>query len=433
LEDYSAKDTEEEKRIIGTFASGIDALRMRYRKRFPRLQEPIAWTHGLMSVWPQIPLYGTLIIPLHPLREKLSRKKGGKEERFEPFRGHHGFEPADVQQLVDFARNTGRVAFVLVKDATEYEGLDFLDPIFSELRPPRRMSILSELGKTLSTSELARLKYARIEFDTLGRIRLLSFLRSLLDYRLESLPFDVSATYADGAYTYSILDFFGYSGLTALIREAMTDYPPRVLGLLHLYTELILLPRFDLLGGIHNINLTGFVYPDAIQLLQTDKPDESKGRPYSYEIGKFLMNKLVPYPVGFEACRTMCDTYKHYDLQQVMLALQRAARAEDYSGIRSGSKQLAETLDNIWSDTNKIASKANIIRAGVPLSIALLGEVAAGPIGAITGGFLAKLGYDVLEKFMEIKTEALSEKIAKYSAPNYLVSVFDFKKKYDLK
>jgi len=54
---------------------------------------------------------------------------------------------------------------------------------------------------------------------------------------------------------------------------------------------------------------------------------------------------------------------------------------------------------------------------------------AAGPIGA-AGGFLAGLGYSVADRFIDLKTEGLSERLAKLKTRSYQANIYDFKQKY---
>lgn len=47
----------------------------------------------------------------------------------------NGFDADDIPQLVKLSKDTGKVHFALTTDPILYEGLDHLEPIFSELRP----------------------------------------------------------------------------------------------------------------------------------------------------------------------------------------------------------------------------------------------------------------------------------------------------------
>jgi len=154
LTEYSAREREFIGKLGNISKSGIDNCKREYKKRFKRLEEPIARSPGLMSVWPQIPLYGTLIVTLSPFG-------AGR------FSEYHGFEVADIPQLVNFARSTGKVSFVLTKDPVEYADLNFLDPIFTELNPPRDF-----VAQPLSSQELETFKLAQNTFRKLSQDKL---------------------------------------------------------------------------------------------------------------------------------------------------------------------------------------------------------------------------------------------------------------------
>ena len=75
------------------------------------------------KIWSQIPFAGTLIIPLSPATE-------------ENFLREQGFDVNDIDKMINLAKDRGRIQFVLPSEPTDYEGLDHLQPIFQELRPP---------------------------------------------------------------------------------------------------------------------------------------------------------------------------------------------------------------------------------------------------------------------------------------------------------
>jgi hypothetical protein len=423
LNNYSAKETEEVERILRL---PLDESVQEYRKRFPRIQEPIAWSHGGMSIWPQIPLCGTLIVGLAPAAQDFANTK--------PFAAFLGFDPEDVPQLVDFARNTGKVAFVLSKDPKEYAGLGFLDPIFLELKPPRAVATFP-----YTPQEAKRFRLKKAEFETLARNNVYKDMEKMEASPLRKMlgpGYDFQHAFRATANTYAILDYLGYRDLTNLVSDALLEpdagnsqvQMARVL--LGLYGELIVTPSTELLKGIHNMNLAGYLDPTSL-LLGKDNADRgiSSLLPRSFEIGKFLMKKLIPYPIGFEACRAMCDRYDHYDLQHVLSSLQQAARVADYSEIHDETKNLTDVLENAWRDCKKVGTRQKMFSFGIPMAMAILGTAAGGLTGPY-GGLLAGLGFALGEKFIEIKTDSISERIAKHFAQSYLVNIFDFRKKY---
>jgi hypothetical protein len=194
---------------------------------------------------------------------------------------------------------------------------------------------------------------------------------------------------------------------------------------------LIVDPRADPFEAIHNLTKRELERSVADLPKEVTASLSDELRPSICEIGMFLMNRLAPYPTSFEACRAICDKFRHYDLYKVMTSLQEAVKAEDCSVIQSKSRDLSELFDKVWNDSNRPQTYANVVRGGVIMGVAVLGGVAAGPIGAV-GGLLAGLGYNVVEKIIESKTDSVSEKIARQLVPNYLVNILDFRKKYDL-
>lgn len=423
LADYSAKENEEDQRILRL---PLAASVQEYKKRFPHIQEPVAWSHVGMSIWPQIPLCGTLMVGLAPAAQDFAKTK--------PFSAFLGFDPEDVPHLVDFARNTGRVAFVLAKDPSEYFGLDFLDPVFLELKPPRALATFP-----FTAQQAKRFRLKKAEFETLARNNLYKDMEKTEASPLRKMlgpGYDFRHAFSATANEYAILDYLGYGELTNLVLnsllepEADNSQLQMARELLSLYRELIVTPSTELLKGIHNVNLAGLLNPLALLLAKKEVEGGSSLRlPRSYEIGKFLMKKLVPYPTGFEACRAMCDRYDHYDLQRTLSSLQEAVRISDYAEIDSEKSKLTDILENTWRESMSVKSRAKMFRAGIPVALAVLGTVAGGLTGPYTG-MLASLGYTLTEKFIEIKTDSISERVARHFTQSYLVNVFDFRKKY---
>jgi hypothetical protein len=140
------------------------------------------------------------------------------------------------------------------------------------------------------------------------------------------------------------------------------------------------------------------------------------------------MRKLTYAPVGLDACKELMYHYNRYDLRKVQEAVNQAIVANNPDALRKNLEELSEILDNVWEDKT-LPNRIKGLRIGVPLSMAVIGSIASGPIGAI-GGLLAGLGYNVVDKLIDLGTDGLSEKIAKLSAKSYQANIFDFKKKY---
>ena len=149
------------------------------------------------------------------------------------------------------------------------------------------------------------------------------------------------------------------------------------------------------------------------------------------EIGKFLVRKLTYAAQDVRACYYLMDNYDAYDLKKVQESLNEGIVTNHPDVVNRNAKELSEILDNVWNDKT-IPRRVKGLQIGIPLSMAAIGSVAAGPIGA-AGGFLAGLGYSVADKFIDLETEGLSERIAKLKTKSYQANIYDFKQKYKAK
>jgi len=87
------------------------------------LQYPITYRGDTdVPIWPLAAFSGSTIVPLMPI----------DKEHFESF---HNFRISEIEQLVSYIEDTGKIQFVLVRKPTDYYKLDFLEPIFKRLRP----------------------------------------------------------------------------------------------------------------------------------------------------------------------------------------------------------------------------------------------------------------------------------------------------------
>jgi len=419
LSDYASKEEEEKKKTLEIMGDvGLEAARTYYKSRY-QLREPLAISAAFESIWPQIPLYGTLIIRLSPLQENR-------------FGGFHGFEARDVNRLVDFARDTRRVAFVLEENPREYADLNFLDPIFSELKPRKLLSALD----SLSAEDIAKFKLGLEEFDALAGIRFNNFIKQLTSQLTGRLG--PSATYdsviSGNRNGFSYLKMFGYEELTDFIGDVIVDDPQRAIGLISLFRELVTGPRTGIFGAIQNVGRTLIDDPK----LTYDLPKSAalglhRDRILPVEIGKFLMNKLTLSPDSFEGCRDVCLRYDQTEIQNTIHDLEQAVTTGDRQMIQGSAKTLSDALDQIWAESNVYEERRKLASVGIgaiSIAPAIVGTAAGGIAGV--GGLLMSAGLVSAEKILDAKSESMSDRLAKFVTPNYLVNVFKFKKTHNL-
>ncbi len=378
-----------------------------YKNRYVNLQRPVTELNRSNenkfkeTMWAQIPFSGSSIIAL-PAFSKVDF-----EEQF--------FDTRDIPKIVDFIKETGRLQFALPDYILDYEGLDFLDPIFLELKPPAYH--LTPMGAFASDEEI---RNAINEFTTVAEINFTKF----LDFRkAEGVPLrNLVSAYVGAQMTFVTLKLTKNS----LAREAeklLVDDPVQAIRLLALANIFIEIPAFNLLVNSFNFPMDRIkeaeLYPVNVH---------PKNIQFEHEIGKFLLTKLTYAPQGLDACKEIMYRYDKNDLRKVQKSLNQSIVENNPQAVNSSAIELSEILGNVWDDKT-IPLRIKGLKIGLPLSMAAIGSVAAGPIGTASG-LLAGLGFDVLNQMIDLKTDGLSEKLAKIKTKSYQANIYDFKAKY---
>jgi len=410
LEDYEKKEMEEYERLfLKRMQDGkFDFKKDRYPpdQRFPKLQKPVALASfesaTLGNPWAQVPFCGSLIVFLTPIHSQ-----GLFENLF--------FKTSEIPKLIDFIKETGRLQVVLSSPPMAYEGIDYLDPFFKELNPPHYYRLpLSTLGTE------KEVKNAEITFLTLAKVKYIDYLAKLAG---QEGPRFISFAFRTSLQFYTVLKLGRYS-VVKEIENLIVDNPEKAQSLLNICCMFIAHPAVDLRTDLNNFTLEETRTSNRLPIVF--QPEEIH---FPCEIGKFLMKKLTYAPYGLDACKELMYHYDAYDLQKVQKSLNEAIVTNNPDVIRRNTEEFSEILDNVWSDRS-IPRRVKGLQIGLPLSMAVIGGVAAGPVGT-AGGFLAGLGYSVADKLIDLETEGLSERLAKLKAKSYQANVYDFKKKYE--
>lgn len=414
LQDYEAREIEDSNKFIKRFEDGKVSKNETFppKERFVRLKEPIADTLLGVNVWGIIPFYGSTIVHLLPR---------DNEQKFNEDHKHFGFTSRDIDRLIDLVKETGRIQFT-IDNPTKYKNNDFLEPLFQELKPPANL-----ISPESFVGQETHKKYL-IEYETLAQFGFSSYMNSSNDYLFSLGVFDrthIKQSWYYDAFIYVSLKALGYTELADEIGTLMIINPPEAKDYLTTFGSLITLPQYDTLKPIYIYNrdfLTQFHQME--RQYRIDVPNDSH-----YEIGTSLLNKLILYPETYDGCIRLIQEYDNYELQKVLNALDEGIKRKDTDIIESKNVDVSEILDNVWEDANKIKGETEGINFGISLNIGLIGDIASGLPGI---GVMAGLGFQAIDKFWGVKSESISEKIAKFVNPNYLVTIYDFKKKHTL-
>ena len=399
LEDYEQREKAEIEKFLKRVDEGKFSFeRDRYppNERFMKLQKPAALAAPpVRSIWAQIPFCGSLFLILAPVTQ----------QTFEEFY----FSVSEIPKVIDFIKETGRLQVCLAKMPTEYEKLDYLEPFFRGLSPPVNYG----LPPPFYSAE-GEIQEAENTFHTLAKVRYLDALRWHISEFSFAREMDLK--------TYMVLKLGHYS-IVDDIENLIIDDPLQAFILLGVCQKFIVNPLVNVRHDINNFRLDEIT--QAKFLPANYQPKQAS---FPCEIGKFLLKKLTYAPLGSDACKDLMYHYSAYDLQKVQEAMNEGIVTNHPDIVDKSAEELSEILDNIWKDKT-LPRRVKGLQVGIPISMAAIGSVAAGPIGAI-GGFLAGLGYSVADKFIDLGTERLSEKLAKLKTKSYQANIYDFKKKY---
>jgi len=409
LEDYEQREKAEWNKLLRRMQEGSFSFKKdRYPQdeRFVNLQKPVAVlsTIGLANakdIWAMVPFCGSLIRYLPPVRQ----------EEFEKFY----FKISEIPKIVEFIQETGKLQVVFtVSNFRAYEGLDFLDPFF-QLKPPTLVGISMDVF-----GDKKAIQKAATTFYTISKIKYVDWLKDRYNSLGLSSQVFLSALRRK-LDVYTILKL-GHYEIIENIENLMVDDPEEAHWLLTISGIFVTDQLVDLRSDLRNFSLEGIKHSSKLPLVYQPKLQ------LPCEIGKFLVTKLTYAPLGLDACKELMYHYDAYDLRKVQEALNEGIVTNHPEIIDKSAEELSEILDNVWNDKT-MPHRVKGLQIGIPLSMAAIGSVAAGPIGA-AGGFLAGLGYSVTDKFIDLRTEGLSERLAKLKTKSYQANIYDFKEKY---
>lgn len=410
--EYLTKYEEQEKEQIDRFISQriksgsfLDENTYPPKERFLNIQEPIANTTFESQrngrFWAQVPFCGSLMFSIQPMPKSDFEK--------------YYLNVKDIPDLIDFVKDTGRIQIVLSSNPTHYIGLDYLDPIFKELKPP--CPARAPLSLFLTKKEI---KHTYAAYDSLAAPRFYKFCaleakggNGLYYLRYRKLV-------AHTRYTYSFVKKFEPL-IAEEIENKMVDNPLEALFLLNTVEKLMVMPRSYMIGGQINLTMEDINPREMFQ-----HEIELKDLKFPYEIGTFLMKKLTYAPNNLRACNDMIDHYEKYDLEKVQKSLNDAVIAKEPKLIIEKANELSTILDNVWND-KKIQNLTKAVKLYMNISIAVGGFLIAGRTG-----LLAALGVEIMKEIADSQVGSISEKIVKKIARPYYSSIYDFKEKYNL-
>jgi len=362
-------------------------------QRIGNLKQPLFHLTGpCSSIWSQIALSGTLIFPIHPLSQQVF-EKGWK------------ISATQIPSLVQFAKETKKIQFVLTAKPTAYDRFNYLEPILRELLPP----IYTQDGRKNP-------KLQEINEQCNDEIRAL--IRISPHWRYLSSTVGGSHIIDDYINSYAALRYFGFNEIADTFIEHFLVDPQFSTDYLITAYDLLVDPIIDPFKACPSYCLEKFRKGSELHLT-------GKIQPVFPEVGSFLVKRCTHYPESLDTCKQLIGVYEENDLYNVYSALNHAVIDRNESIVFEKKEAMDEILDNVWEDKT-IERGATAIRTGIDITCGTVGYCLAGPEGLLTS-----LGLRVIDggNYIGQFSELISRKIA-YP---YMSTIYDFKKKYSIK
>jgi len=405
LETYKEKGKGETRKFLDDLKRGKFKAKDRYPSQSRlRLNEPYTYSIPFEPIWPLIPLYGTTIIKLHPIAERTK------------FERSHGFNIEDIPRLVELAKETKKVQFLVFGDPTKFEGINFLEQIFNELEPPIGAFILPDINQD-------DVKEFQILSNYHGFSKVCDEIFAAHGIRAE--PWYLSVQYA-------VLKYLEFRELADDIKFSITNKQyGQALKLMRVAKEFLLDPYLDPLKPI--LSKRRDITQLKEEFLKRFNMQPAKFE-FPYEVGRFLNDKLkLIVPKNIDGALEVSEVYDLYELRKVMNALDESIKREAAESLIEKSREISMIFEDVWAKTDRLRKKEKSIQKyGVSVGIATIGSIASLPLSSFMG-LLAGLGFTVADKFLGEKvSQAISEKILKWTTSSHMVHLYDFKKKYGL-
>jgi len=408
LEDYEAEINQQlldvRNRVMNSTPDPFNEI----KSKFPKISSPIARQALGCSPYPQIPLFGSLVIPIYPVQKDFFSKA-------------HNFDRADLERLIELHRDTGKVQFSLIGRPTQFEGLDYLDAII-ELRTP--IWPVFPIDAIVPVQTLTRWK---AEFETAANIAY----KDAFEYSQLGFGWGIGSVrtyYRSQQETYYWLRALGHQSIADEILDSMTVDPSKTFDMLRIYNQFLLRQQNSPLSDSN---------PQSLTYLQRRLTYDGKSRTGNQgfslpcEVGSFLLKKLVPWPESFTTSMELMSRFDENGLQKVVQALSQAVADSDLEVINANTEAISQIFQNVWDDAIKLDRRISGVSRSFSTIIGIvstgIGTYFGGPAFGTAVGILAAVGMNVSGKIEESVSDALSEKVLRYFSKDYTCTVMDFK------
>jgi hypothetical protein len=297
-----------------------------------------------------------------------------------------------------------------------YEGLDHLDQIFTELKPPM-FTIPWDSFFDKDLYYLWRQEFVDMAYPSYATLK---------THSIEAIK--ESDKYFDSVVRshmsiYMQLKVLNWEEPLEYIRDYIYHDPKQVSFYFNYLNE-ILETIFDPFKASQNRSIS------RIKAYNGNLGNLSK-HPPTVEIGRYLMKKLVRRPDSYYGCITTIEHYQDSDLYKLLASMTKGVKERKKESVLQSAKELETILDNLWSDAKSIDEQKKYISYGISLALGVGGFLAESMIGSV--GILTSIGFTVGDKLLDLKESSIGQKITKLINKDYIYNVYDLQTKYRIK
>lgn len=337
------------------------------------------------------------------------------------FTDTYGFSSKEIEDIIQFSKDTGRIQFILESFPEDFQNLQFLEQIFQELRPPLYLNPHAHLSKK-------RLE-AFVEIETIIDINEQVYFAIWNNFQGQRSPALDLFNKRVNCGTYADLRDLGFDEIADEIIDNILINPSKSCALLAVSQAFITNPMINPFHVQMSVNYERAVLAKKILGTQFDM---NKSNIFPCEIGAFLLKKKSFNPKNFEDSQRALEIYSDNQFYRVYQAFNEAVSTKNYSVLDTKIKSLNEIFKQIWDDAESINRTKELIKkpiifsiAGIGLSIATLTRW-----GTITAdkGFLLELGLLAATSLAgDYIRNDVPEYFSRLIEKPYNVTIYDFK------
>ena len=342
-----------------------------------------------------------------------------------------GFDVNDIPNLIDLAKETGRVRFGLADPPQYFENMDHFEPIFRELEPPELLYMPHE---ALAIDPKRYYDFCE-EFEALASV---NFYNSWNEhFENNAVPHNVYWSIMQHRKdTFVCMKILGIEEVDN-ISNLMIDQPVHADYLLAAY-EYLIEPIFDPLKASKNISLSEILHYDLNSLaskIPSSSHQSQDVHSFPVEIGRYIMKKIILNPSTYYGCIDVIQHYEQNELYKVFEALDKAIKTKKQDQVVNHISELNEVMNNFWKDAGKVKLVREGIKDGISVVIGGMGGFASSLIGIepTMVGLLASFGFNAVDRVLSKFEMPIGDKLARLLNNQYLINVYDFKERHNLK